>query len=566
MRRVLSPEAFYEWYRQMSIIDQQTLRFTVLFVDDEQETLDSLRRSLLSEPYRQLFALSAAEALAIIARQEVHMVVSDINMPEMDGLSFLRQVRRLNPEIVRLVLSGTADLSTVIELINAGEIYRYIAKPVHLLKELRITLLQSVEYCQIKQQRRALLEELEGRNRELQLWQKKIERELALAGALQQKILSTDPYFHRHLEICSAYEPHILVGGDFYDVISLPEEQTCLYIGDVAGHGVAPAMLSMLLKVLIKETVRNTYREGPAAICNTIHQRFLQYVQDPESYATLFIAFFDPGSATWRCMNCGHPAPVITPAPVGVDLSRGGFPVGMAIAPAEICQPEDEIVLPASPGMSLVFFTDGLVEGSRLTPGASCDGRSLGEDLLASLEPLVLNPARRILNMVRNRGCDLRRDDCSILVARLIPPESLLFTGELGLDKAEVTNCGQTVQDLLRQRGWSMRSAWAARMVVHEYAMNIIDHAQLTAGSRFELRIRLSGPLCRILFLDAGREWDYPERCATLQELSPEAERGRGLALVGELCRDRLFFRREGLNHTLFTVEAGEDDEARRDE
>lgn len=550
----------------MTNIDHRTSRITVLFVDDERETLDSLRRSLLSEPYQRLFALSAAEGLEILARQEVHVVVSDINMPEMDGLCFLRQVRRFNPEIVRLVLSGTADLSTVIELINAGEIYRYIAKPVHMLRELRSTLLQSVEYYQITRQRNTLLEDLEQSNRELQLWQKKIERELTLAGAMQHKVLSIDPYFHHHLEICSAYQPHISIGGDFFDVIRLPEEQICVFIGDVAGHGVAPAMLSMLLQVLIKETVRNTFREGPASICNTVHQRFLQYIQDPESYATLFIAFFNPGTATWRCMNCGHPAPVIIPAPEGIDLSRGGFPIGMAIAPMEICSPEDEIVLPARPGMALVCYTDALVEGCRLTPGACCDGQSLREDILASLEPMVLNPARRILDMVGGRGYDLRRDDCSVLVARVIPPESFLFSGDLGLDKAEVTRCGQTVQNMLRQRGWSTSSSWAARMVMHEYAMNIIDHAQLPTGSRFELRIRLSGTLCRILFLDAGREWDYPDRCAILQEQPPDAERGRGLALVCELSRDRLFFRREGINHSLFTVEAGEDEDSSRNE
>ncbi|RLB68309.1 MAG: hypothetical protein DRH03_10000 [Deltaproteobacteria bacterium] len=101
----------------------------VLFVDDEQRVLKSLKRGLISEPYRALFALSGMEALEILAVEPVQVIVSDMKMPEMNGLELLQEVGRQYPEVIRLVLSGYSHTSTVIAAVNEGRIFRYIIKP-----------------------------------------------------------------------------------------------------------------------------------------------------------------------------------------------------------------------------------------------------------------------------------------------------------------------------------------------------------------------------------------------------------------------------------------------------
>lgn len=529
---------------------------TVLFVDDERETLDSLKRSLIREPYRKLFASSGAEALNLIEQQAVHVIVSDITMPEMDGLTLLKEVRRRDPQIVRLVLSGTSDLDHIVGMINSGEIFRYITKPVYMVKELRGTLQQAVELHQLKQGRISLQEELESRNRELRQWQTKIQRELNLAGALQRKILSTDPFLHARFEVYSAYEPHISVGGDFFDVVNLPFGDACVFIGDVAGHGVAPAMISVLLKVLIEETVYSMYDQGPSAVCNIIHQRFLQYVNHAESYATLFLALYSAKANTWRAMNCGHPPPLIDPLSK-VDLNRGGFPVGLSIAPDTICTPEDELVIPNLPEMKMLFYTDGLTEARPTRSEFICNESSLNDVIPLIHNPLILNPAREILNLFQQRGCDVSQDDCSVLVIQSTDPNTCIWEGELTLDKQAVYDCAKTCQKQLIDGGWPEKSAWAVRMVVHEYAMNIIDHARLPEGTPFHLRLRVWGDMARILFLDTGREWDYTARKGFLEHRAIDAERGRGLEIIGILCRDIMIFRRAAVNHAFFTVLRG---------
>ena len=119
---------------------------TVLFVDDEEKVLKSLKRGLMDEPYKTLFATSGKEALEILGQQEVHVIVTDMRMPEMAGLELLKIVKEKHPSIVRLVLSGYTQITTLLTAINQGEIYRFITKPWKLEEEFQTTIRQAIEY------------------------------------------------------------------------------------------------------------------------------------------------------------------------------------------------------------------------------------------------------------------------------------------------------------------------------------------------------------------------------------------------------------------------------------
>jgi len=101
----------------------------LLFVDDEPGIVAALRRLFRPHGYVVLTANSGAEGLDILEREAVDLVISDMRMPEMDGARFLEQVRRRWPEVVRILLTGYADIESTIAAINRGEIWRYIPKP-----------------------------------------------------------------------------------------------------------------------------------------------------------------------------------------------------------------------------------------------------------------------------------------------------------------------------------------------------------------------------------------------------------------------------------------------------
>ncbi len=134
---------------------------TVLFVDDEEKILRSLKRVFVNEPYKTLFANSGKEALDIIQQEQVHVIVTDIRMPEMDGLELLKTVKNKYPHIIRLVLSAYSDRETLLLAINHGEIFRYITKPWKLNEELKTIVRQAIEFYDLHSERENLLDFIE---------------------------------------------------------------------------------------------------------------------------------------------------------------------------------------------------------------------------------------------------------------------------------------------------------------------------------------------------------------------------------------------------------------------
>lgn len=140
---------------------------TVLFVDDDRITLKALERAMQSEPYRSRFALSGSLALDIMDQETVDVVVTDLMMPEMDGMMLLDWVQAEYPHVIRVVLSALSDTDTILEAINAGSVYRYIVKPWN-REELKITVRQALEIFEIQQEKKGLLEQLEMNNQLLE--------------------------------------------------------------------------------------------------------------------------------------------------------------------------------------------------------------------------------------------------------------------------------------------------------------------------------------------------------------------------------------------------------------
>ena len=102
---------------------------TVLCVDDEPNILSALRRLFRSSGYRIVLAGDGPQALDVLAREHVDLIISDMRMPGMDGSQLLEQVRQRWPAITRVLLTGYADVKSTIAAINRGEIYRYVNKP-----------------------------------------------------------------------------------------------------------------------------------------------------------------------------------------------------------------------------------------------------------------------------------------------------------------------------------------------------------------------------------------------------------------------------------------------------
>ncbi len=140
----------------------------ILFVDDEENILKALARLFIDEDYEVHTAISGREGLDLINNGlRPAVIISDQRMPEMNGAEFLRRVRELLPDSIRLVLTGYADIKSAVEAINQGGIYRYILKPWD-DEELRNTIDEAIKLVALKAENVRLNKELMNKNIQLE--------------------------------------------------------------------------------------------------------------------------------------------------------------------------------------------------------------------------------------------------------------------------------------------------------------------------------------------------------------------------------------------------------------
>ena len=151
---------------------------TLLFVDDESSILSSLKRLFRPQGYRILTAGSGAEGLAVLEKEPVDLVVSDMRMPEMDGAQFLEQVRSRWPNALRILLTGYADISSTVAAINRGEIYRYISKPWD-DNEIVLTVREALEHQRLASENVRLNDLTQKQNEELKSLNASLEQRVA---------------------------------------------------------------------------------------------------------------------------------------------------------------------------------------------------------------------------------------------------------------------------------------------------------------------------------------------------------------------------------------------------
>jgi YesN/AraC family two-component response regulator len=137
---------------------------SVLFVDDEFNILSALKRALFDVKYTCFFASSGKEALDIMKKNDISVLVTDMRMPEMDGLTLIKAVKKTYPDVVRIVLSGYTQLPQILATINQGDIFRFITKPWEVEDDLKDTLIEAIEYYNFKKEINLRKEVQEKRN------------------------------------------------------------------------------------------------------------------------------------------------------------------------------------------------------------------------------------------------------------------------------------------------------------------------------------------------------------------------------------------------------------------
>ncbi|WP_426670275.1 response regulator [Mucilaginibacter sp. McL0603] len=141
-------------------------KINILYVDDEENNLLSFKATFRIK-HHVLTALSGGEALKILANNQVDIIITDQRMPEMTGVAFLEKVLENFPDPMRILLTGYADMTAVVDAVNKGKIFHYVTKPWN-EEELELTINRAYAKYLEKAQLKEMNEKLEGSNDQLE--------------------------------------------------------------------------------------------------------------------------------------------------------------------------------------------------------------------------------------------------------------------------------------------------------------------------------------------------------------------------------------------------------------
>ncbi len=325
-----------------------TYPYKILVVDDEPDLqpliLQRMRRPIRAGKYVFTFAQNGVEALQKLnAEPDIDMVVSDINMPQMDGLTLLEQIPSVNPNIRSVIISAYGDMQNIRTAMNRGA-FDFVTKPLD-FKDLRHTIARTL---------RNLVEWREALASRDQLVV--LQNELDVASKIQQSILPTEFPQHDNYGIHASMEPARNVGGDFYDILMLERDHVGLAIADVSDKGVPASLFMMSSRTLLKGTAIGLPQPGD--VLSDVND-LLYEENETAMFVTVFYAVYSPMTGEMTYANGGHNPPLLIHADGSSEFvpQIGGIALGIAQG---IPFPQKTLTLER--GDTLLLYTDGVTE------------------------------------------------------------------------------------------------------------------------------------------------------------------------------------------------------------
>ena len=323
-------------------------KYKILVVDDEPDLepllLQRMRRAIRAGRYEFVFAGNGLEALQKLDQdEEIDMVLSDINMPQMDGLTLLDQIPDVNPNIRSVIISAYGDMKNIRTAMNRGA-FDFVTKPID-FKDLQVTIDRTLIH--VEELRDALM----ARDKLVTL-----QNELDVASNIQQSILPTELPRERDYQMFGSMKSARNVGGDFFDVVRLPDRRVGLAIADVSDKGVPAALFMMSTRTLLKGAAIGAIEPGD--VMSTVNQLLCED-NEAAMFVTLLYAVYDPETGRLTYANGGHNPPLI----VHKDSTSSLLPQTEGLALGLLPDYEyQQNTVTVEPGETLVLYTDGVTE------------------------------------------------------------------------------------------------------------------------------------------------------------------------------------------------------------
>jgi sigma-B regulation protein RsbU (phosphoserine phosphatase) len=331
---------------------EETSSPKILFVDDEADVellmKQRFRQQLREKKFAFYFAQNGVQALEVLAKEpDIHMVVSDINMPEMDGLTLLRNVSEKYPSVIPIIVSAYGDMNNIRTAMNLGA-FDFVTKPIN-FGDLTITIEKTLSHVQ------NLLASKQTKTR-----LDSILKELDVATHIQQSILPKVFIDNTEMQLYAKMIAAQQVGGDFYDFFWLDTDKTKLAftIADVSGKGVPAALFMTVCRTLVRAHARATL--SPDETIKLVNQ-FLEKDNTNMMFVTLFYGVLDVKTGVIHYINAGHNPPYIIRSQGAVEIIPSTHDMALGISDTSTYTLKE---CKLNPNDTLFLFTDGVTEAT----------------------------------------------------------------------------------------------------------------------------------------------------------------------------------------------------------
>ncbi|MBW2582891.1 MAG: SpoIIE family protein phosphatase, partial [Deltaproteobacteria bacterium] len=323
--------------------NNSTATESILLVDDNPTNLQVLFQTLDGVGCKLLIAKNGEMAISIAGKALPDLILLDIMMPGIDGYEVCRQLKSnaATSDIPVIFLSALGDTEDKVKGLQLGAV-DYITKPFQ-PDEVIARVNTHLTIHRLK--------------REVESQKDQLEHELEVVSAVQRKLLPKQLPVIDGFKLAVHYETSRYAGGDYYDIIELPDNCWGFLIADAEGHSAPAAVLMAMTCALFRSYPGSA--SDPAEVLHYLNEHLCK-VADP-SFMTALYAYYDANAQTVRMARAGHPLPMIFrhSDKKAIELPCPGvYPLG--IEPYEIEIPVTETKL--EPGDRFLIYTDGLTE------------------------------------------------------------------------------------------------------------------------------------------------------------------------------------------------------------
>ncbi len=342
-------------------VSVQSQERRLLVVDDDPLVLDSIVEYLDDSGYIVDRAGSAVEALNRIEPAETELVVCDLKMPGMDGLTLLGKIRDQWPGVPVVVVSGAGDMDDVVSALRLGA-SDYLVKPIVNLEVLVHAIERSLAQADLVAQNERYRAQLEQTNAELKRSLRMLEEDQVAARSVQTNMLpAQDVVLTSGIRCQHLLVPSLVLSGDFLDYQAIDESRTFFYMADVSGHGASSALATVLLKSSVLRFFEEAKLDSqltitPLNLLTRIHQDLR--TANLGKFLTCFAGLYDSSQAELTYCVAGHyPRPILCVEQKARFLECSGMPVGLM--ESLYCE---EKTISLRPPFSLHCCSDGVLE------------------------------------------------------------------------------------------------------------------------------------------------------------------------------------------------------------